>query len=149
MLTIKPCQECKEPTETALLPCPFCGYIGITIKETEDRYEDAVWYLECDSCGAESGWRDSKKDAIAIWNSRIETSEKCKTSSRSRMEELEWIEGVALAEVYALQEKISVLECAMRHRNLGGRVQKLKLDLDMQLGVWKEVLKTTEFAHNV
>ena len=97
----------------------------------------------CKDCGAPRETVDN--DGMLT----IKPCQECKASSRSRIEENEWLEGVALAEVFTLQEKINVLECAMRHRNLGYRVQKLKLDLDMQLEVWREVLKTTEFAHKV
>ena len=58
-----------------LKQCPFCGFRRaqlITIKG-EDGFRDR-YAVRCDyedgGCGAESGWRHSKEEAIEIWNQR-------------------------------------------------------------------------------
>ena len=50
------------------LPCPFCGAVGISIKEGSTfRWEVA----ECDNCGAQCGEvRKGWHDALTEWNMR-------------------------------------------------------------------------------
>ena len=61
-----------------LKPCPFCGntnlFVG-TKSEIEDESVDSDYYTVCcdytsGGCGAKSGYRMYREDAIALWNSR-------------------------------------------------------------------------------
>ncbi len=68
----------KEPLET-LKPCPFCGSDKLRARYT-DGYKK-LWYVECDTCGAErlqdisstdKGGVKWDFDCIAAWNKRAE-----------------------------------------------------------------------------
>lgn len=49
-------------------PCPFCGSQVVDICRTN---EHACW-VRCanDECGAETNSRPTRKEAIAVWNTR-------------------------------------------------------------------------------
>jgi len=65
-------------------PCPFCGHVGVIVRETSTfRWRAA----ECENCGAQSGevrvqtlgegtreeWeRQAEADAIEEWNKRAD-----------------------------------------------------------------------------
>ena len=65
------------------LPCPFCGHVGVTVRQTDThKWRAAV----CDNCGAQScdvRWiydeddPDAKceKRAIEEWNTRVTCKE--------------------------------------------------------------------------
>lgn len=63
-----------------LKPCPFCGGENLlvgTAREIEvDCGDDDSFAVCCNyrkgGCGAVSGYRDSKKEAIEAWNRRTE-----------------------------------------------------------------------------
>lgn len=64
----------QRPTEfemagKQLAPCPFCGSTDITIFDTgEQQNLFRCLCLRCDSGGP---WRDTRLNAIAIWNTRM------------------------------------------------------------------------------
>ena len=69
-----------------LLPCPFCGHVGVTVHEGSTfRWR----YASCDACGAQAGevrvqtlgdgtkeeWEETaKREAIEEWNTRTMTA---------------------------------------------------------------------------
>jgi Lar family restriction alleviation protein len=59
-----------------LKPCPFCGDEAWEIHDTADtlNYKDINFRVECknNTCGCESGYFDSKEEAIESWNTRQE-----------------------------------------------------------------------------
>ena len=52
-----------------LKPCPFCGndFISVVSFGNRDGY-----YVVCRDCCATSGWRETKEQARAAWNRRIQ-----------------------------------------------------------------------------
>ena len=50
-----------------LKPCPFCGGEG-DLHYTMD--DDPPSCVECESCGARSGWGGDQQATIAAWNRR-------------------------------------------------------------------------------
>jgi len=60
-------------TEQELKPCPFCGRTNIERAEAENSNDETLWYIECQWCGASSGVGHTKKEAITLWNDRVET----------------------------------------------------------------------------
>ena len=49
-----------------LKPCPFCGEKAIISKSI------GLYNIECDGCGCGTGWYLTKKEAIDVWNQRVE-----------------------------------------------------------------------------
>ena len=47
-------------SETKLKPCPFCS--------RDELHGQSC--IKCSNCGAQSGWHENDKDAIAAWNTR-------------------------------------------------------------------------------
>ena len=67
---------------TALLECkacPFCGGTQVEIRQLEQQsrwitaYAAHAYWIKCLACGASSGCRRNKGDAVTQWNKR-ETS---------------------------------------------------------------------------
>ena len=47
--------------------CPFCGSLIVrVIKMPRERY-----FIECPRCLASSGVRETRKEAVAAWNRRV------------------------------------------------------------------------------
>ncbi|MEX9900763.1 Lar family restriction alleviation protein [Proteus mirabilis] len=55
-----------------LKKCPFCGCdrIFVGTYDYEEFYDKTYYKAECNSCEAETGFKDSKQEAIAAWNRR-------------------------------------------------------------------------------
>lgn len=45
--------------------CPFCGSINLNVCHT------AVYWIECDKCGANTGSGKTEVEAIKLWNKRL------------------------------------------------------------------------------
>lgn len=66
---------------TKLKPCPFCGNKNISVvvdnaeyslgltDETNKCFKVICSKTSC-GCGASSGWRNTKQEAVDTWNSR-------------------------------------------------------------------------------
>lgn len=54
--------------------CPFCGGVAKTYRHVlaNNRPHDAVYRVECKSCGARTKFLYTEKEAIAFWNMRPE-----------------------------------------------------------------------------
>ncbi|QLI96523.1 restriction alleviation protein, Lar family [Providencia rettgeri] len=51
-----------------LKKCPFCGCGRIFVAEYEDK--PTYYKAECNECETETGFKESKHEAIAAWNRR-------------------------------------------------------------------------------
>lgn len=51
--------------------CPFCGSKELELCRTN---ENACW-VRCAKCGAESPSAKKRDDAIAVWNTRVESND--------------------------------------------------------------------------
>lgn len=70
-----------------LLPCPFCGSttapVRIARKDADwlcaDECQGKGHFVICDytrgGCGASTGWKRTKKEIVATWNTRTAASE--------------------------------------------------------------------------
>lgn len=63
-----------------LAPCPFCGntklFVGTEMEILTDENEIGGGYTVCcdytqGGCGATSGYRETKEEAISVWNKRV------------------------------------------------------------------------------
>lgn len=56
-----------------LLTCPHCGFNEVSV----EKNKHGRFFAQCNmySCGAMSGYCDSKVDAIIAWNTRTESAE--------------------------------------------------------------------------
>jgi hypothetical protein len=57
-------------------------------------YKDptTVWFLMCNDCGAQSGWKYNESDTIAAWNRRADDAPKWSTEVPTE-EGLYWLSG--------------------------------------------------------
>ena len=63
-----------------LKPCPFCGAEESVYVGKDDEVDDARPYTVCcdftlGGCGASTGYAETPKEAIAMWNRRAKESE--------------------------------------------------------------------------
>lgn len=65
-------------SESEILPCPFCGSMGIPY-QTSLPYNP--WGVDC-KCGAACGISNTKEQAIAAWNTRAPQSPWIKVEDR-------------------------------------------------------------------
>lgn len=56
-----------------LKPCPFCGAVPV-LRDDHIAYPDQTW-VECHGCGIEQRELLPPKEAIALWNTRTESSQ--------------------------------------------------------------------------
>ena len=59
--------------EFKLKPCPFCGgkaVFALGEKYRKEHIQESDW-IECSSCGAETAYFDSRKEAAEAWNRRV------------------------------------------------------------------------------
>ena len=67
--------------DSELKPCPFCGAKEFDEDEPLNVWfvseDDDEWRVECDRCGANTGWfnRQSREEAIEAWNKRAKDEE--------------------------------------------------------------------------
>lgn len=47
--------------------CPFCGHPGME-KLVEAEHLDAIYFIECGTCGGQGSHRDTPTAAIEWWN---------------------------------------------------------------------------------
>jgi Lar family restriction alleviation protein len=57
--------------ERELLPCPFCGWQFVRIRDTDEGI-----FAECcdDKCHAHGPWERNEQKAVAAWNKRAQAS---------------------------------------------------------------------------
>lgn len=59
--------------QSTLRRCPFCGNKNLTIIDNDEAYTN--YSVCCDylkgGCGSTSGFRETKEEAIELWNKRI------------------------------------------------------------------------------
>ena len=57
-----------------MLPCPFCGGKRLCIEHRIDPVRegqvDHVWWLRCETCGADPYACDSEEELVEAWNRR-------------------------------------------------------------------------------
>jgi Lar family restriction alleviation protein len=63
----------KRRQSIKLKPCPFCG--STQVKKGKLEGLDPLHWVACLNCGASSGMKIKRIDAIASWNIRIEKEE--------------------------------------------------------------------------
>lgn len=56
-----------------LKPCPFCGKTNIFVCKEDGEYQ-VVCDFSQEGCGASSGFRESMKKAVEVWNRRVDIS---------------------------------------------------------------------------
>ena len=54
-----------------LKPCPFCGCKDIIIR----REDYNLFGANCNDCGAEGSYCDTKEEAVEAWNKRVPQSD--------------------------------------------------------------------------
>jgi Lar family restriction alleviation protein len=67
-------QEMSEAPKdkNELLPCPFCGVNGVSMKSDWDSFDE---YVECDDCLSRGPSETSENGAAAAWNDRANCAE--------------------------------------------------------------------------
>lgn len=63
-----PPAQVESEVPAALLPCPFCGSVNLSISNELD--EDANWVVWCLDCKGGSTFCEHKAEAISHWNAR-------------------------------------------------------------------------------
>lgn len=58
----------KKKTSRKLEPCPFCGSTDVSLHFDDITF--SVYYVFCDNCYAEGGYRAHRVDAVKAWNNR-------------------------------------------------------------------------------
>ena len=58
--------------KSELLPCPFCGFpiVNIRVVKSPSPVYEKAHEIICNTCGARSGVRILREDAINDWNTR-------------------------------------------------------------------------------
>lgn len=57
-------------SKSKLRPCPFCGGVEDLDIDTGNDATGKYWAVSCCDCGAYSGSRHQRREAIATWNTR-------------------------------------------------------------------------------
>ena len=56
-----------------LKPCPFCGgEADCNNTGCMTRDGDPLWWVECLSCGINTGGHTRRKQAVKMWNRRVD-----------------------------------------------------------------------------
>lgn len=60
----------KQIISEKLMPCPFCGSRDVDIGGYEDEEYQCFshYWVRCAGCGATGGSKNTKEDAVRIWN---------------------------------------------------------------------------------
>lgn len=71
-----PCCYCKYLFENDLYKaklknCPFCGGQGEVRTTIWGDSDKETYCVVCENCEIETGWFDTKKEAIDFWNRRV------------------------------------------------------------------------------
>lgn len=51
------------------MPCPFCNKTKLGQKYSPTQ---SLWWIECQSCGAQGPWHQNDVESIDVWNMRAE-----------------------------------------------------------------------------
>lgn len=61
-----------QNTGNSLLNCPFCGSDWIEIVKILNKSNKNKFYIRCMNCGARTRNQNTIKDAISLWNRRVQ-----------------------------------------------------------------------------
>lgn len=57
--------------DNSLLNCPFCGSDWIEAVKVLNKSNKNKFYVRCMNCGCRTRSQNAIKDAIALWNRRV------------------------------------------------------------------------------
>lgn len=61
-----------QNTGNSLLNCPFCGSEWIEIVKILNKSNKNKFYVRCLQCGARTRNQNTIKDAVSLWNRRVQ-----------------------------------------------------------------------------
>lgn len=59
-------------TDNFLLNCPFCGSGWIEPVKVLNKLNKNKFYIRCMNCGARTRNQNTIKDAVSLWNRRVQ-----------------------------------------------------------------------------
>ena len=59
-------------TDNFLLNCPFCGSEWIEPVKVLNKSNNNKFYIRCMNCGARTRNQNTIKDAVSLWNRRVQ-----------------------------------------------------------------------------
>jgi Lar family restriction alleviation protein len=149
-------RKAEVPETEALLPCPFCGHVGISVCEGSTfRWR----YAMCDNCGAQAGevrhntladdqaaaTKESHAEAIKEWNTRAAELSAQDASPKAEVERLNLLVANLQSRAGGYADQISMVLEPERDR-LRTEVERLEslLPLDVvALDAENETLRAT------